>query len=68
MNPKDKIAAEVKRIRRNLKLTQKQFCELFNTKVPSDVALTQSTLCRYERGEISPPAYKMEVIRDLRSS
>ena len=52
------IAAEIKFFRKKLKLTQKEFADLFNSFPPKGLQTHPRDISKYERGMTIPPTKK----------
>lgn len=58
INKKRGISDTIRDVRRLYKLTQAEFCRLYNNYPPFAVRITRSVLARYETGAIMPTAVK----------
>ena len=59
------VAETIKGIREALKLTQTQFCALFNTLEPLNLKIDQPLLSKYESGDVVPPGDKYQKFLNL---
>lgn len=60
-----RIGKEIRKIRKSLELTQAEFVDLFNKRLPRDITMRLADISRYELSSVRIPAEKLEKIRSL---
>lgn len=50
------VGIEIRQIRERLQLSQKELAILFNRRAPRSIHTTRSSICRYEKNIVDPPA------------
>ena len=65
MSDKTKIGLQIKKVRKQLGLTQHGFAAFFNKHCPANLATTRADIARYETGKNSIPAEKYVVFLSL---
>jgi transcriptional regulator with XRE-family HTH domain len=61
-----KVALSIRKIRQSLRMTQSQFCALYNSVEPKELTIDQPLLSKYESGDVIPPGDKLLKFQSLK--